>query len=145
MKPIEHKMNFGAGVLLVALLSCGSLVAAPTNQPADTNLVIRSTFVLPSSPKEGCDPFYPNSMRPYGTAQGAPHVVTIASLSLKGISGTPDHRLVIINNHTFSEGEEGDVVMTGGRIHVRCIQITSHSAIIEAAGQRRELTLPDNP
>ncbi len=144
MKPFEHKMNFGAGVLL-AVLSSGSLVAAPTNQPAATNLVIRSTFVLPAGPKEGCDPFYPNSLRPYGTAEAAPHVVTISSLSLKGISGTPDHRLVIINNHTFAEGEEGDVAVLGGRIHVHCIQITSHSAIIEAAGQRRELTLHDNP
>jgi hypothetical protein len=66
-------------------------------------------------------------------------------LTLKGISGTAGHRLVIINNHTFSEGEEGDVAVSGGRIHVRCIQITSHTVIIEAAGQRRELTLPDNP
>lgn len=145
MKPFEHKMNLGAGVLLLAVLATGSLVAAPANQPAATNIVIRSTFVLPSSPKEGCDPFYPNSMRPYGPVESAPRVVTMTSLSLKGISGTPDHRLVIINNHTFAEGEEGDVAVLGGRIHVHCIQITSHSAIIEAAGQRRELTLHDNP
>jgi hypothetical protein len=64
---------------------------------------------------------------------------------LKGFSGTPGHRLVIINNHTFAAGDEGDVITEQGRIHVRCVEIRSHSVVIEVSGKYHELTSPDNP
>jgi hypothetical protein len=56
-----------------------------------------------------------------------------------------DHRLVIINNHTFAEGDEEDVSTPGGRIRVRCVEIRGNSVLVEADGQRQELTFQASP
>jgi hypothetical protein len=103
----------------------------------------KSVFIMPSKPQEGRDPFFPNSMRPYEAAMAANrHSAAVGSLELKGISGDPDHRLVIINNHTFAEGDEQDVITIAGRIKVRCLEIKPGSVVVEADGQRVELFLP---
>jgi hypothetical protein len=103
----------------------------------------KSVFVMPSKPQEGRDPFFPNSMRPYEAAMAAHrHSDAVASLKLKGVSGDPSHRLVIINDQTFAEGDVEDVTTSAGRIQVRCIEIKPGSAIVEADGQRVELSLP---
>jgi hypothetical protein len=103
----------------------------------------KSLFAMPSKPEEGRDPFFPNSMRPYEAAMAANrHSAAADSLELKGFSGDPLHRLVIINNHTFAEGDEQYVITSAGRIQVRCIRIQSRSAIVEADGQRVVLSLP---
>jgi len=81
--------------------------AAPVAQPAAPEVVSRSVFVIPTNPKDGRDPFFPNSTRLYETVSAAqPHIGDVSSLILKGISGPPDHRLAIINNHTFGVGDE---------------------------------------
>jgi hypothetical protein len=113
----------------------------------DTNSVSaeapKSIFVMPSKPQEGCDPFFPNSMRPYADAVVVNnHSAAVASLELRGFSGDSFHHLVIINNHTFAEGDELDVITSAGRVRVRCIEIKSNSAILEADGQRVELSMP---
>ncbi|MGB7768194.1 MAG: hypothetical protein WBN22_04995 [Verrucomicrobiia bacterium] len=119
--------------------------AAPAIQPDKTD-VIRSVFILPASPKEGRDPFFPDSNRPYAVAVVAkPRVADISSLVVKGFSGLLDHRLVIINNHTFAAGDEGDVIVPLGRIHVRCIEIKTNSVVIEVGGQRHELFYSNQP
>jgi hypothetical protein len=103
----------------------------------------KSLFVMPDKPQEGRDPFFPNSMRPYEAAMAANrHSAAVGSLELRGFSGDLLHRLVIINNHTFAEGDEQYVITAAGRIQVRCIRINPTSAIIEADGQRVELSLP---
>ncbi len=85
------------------------LVAAPAPQSNLTN-ASRSVFILPSSPREGRDPFFPDSTRPYKLAAAAnPRAADVTSLVVKGFSGSMDHRFVIINNHTFAAGDEGDV------------------------------------
>jgi hypothetical protein len=67
--------------------------------------------------------------------------VEISALTVKGFSGTPGHRFVIINNHTFGVGDEGDVITPSGRVHVRCTEVHSDYVAIEVNGQRRELHL----
>ena len=69
----------------------------------------------------------------------------MTSLVVKGFSGSMDHRLVIINNHTFAVGDEGDVVTSAGRIHLNCIEIKTNSVVIEVGGQRHELFYFDKP
>ncbi len=103
----------------------------------------QSVFVMPSSPQEGKDPFFPRSTRPYASAiktnqQATPAVV---DLHLKGFSGAPEHPLAIINNRTFESGEEGDVITTAGRARIRCVEIQSDAVIIQFNGQRRVLHL----
>jgi len=137
------KRAMAAG-LAAALSLASAAVAAPT-EPAAPETVTRSAFTIPTNPKEGCDPFFPNSNRPYETAMaGKPHVGDVSSLVLKGISGSADNRLAIINNHTFGTGDEQDLMTPAGRIHIRCIEIKSNAVVIETAGERHELKLPTN-
>jgi hypothetical protein len=101
----------------------------------------RSVFVVPASPKEGCDPFFPDSNRLFETLAPPPkHGIEATSLVFRGISGSPTHPFAIINNHTFAQGDDGDVLTPEGRIHVRCIEIKQNSVLVEYNGQRHELT-----
>jgi hypothetical protein len=68
----------------------------------------------------------------------------VSSLVLKGISGPPNHRLVIINNHTFGVGDEENLVTLQGPIHIRCVEIKARSVVIESGGQRHELSYANN-
>ena len=130
---------------VAAWLSAGFVMvlpvaAAPVAQPAAPEVVSRSAFVVPTNPKDGHDPFFPNSTRLYETVSAArPHAGDVSSLVLKGISGLPNHRLVIINNHTLGVGDEADLVTPQGRIHIRCVEIKARSVVIESGGQRHEL------
>jgi hypothetical protein len=96
-------------------------------------------FIMPSSPQEGRDPFYPESTRPYITSV-AHKILPVADLTIHGFSGTADNRTVIINNHSFGVGDEGDVITPSGRAHLRCLAINNNTVVIECDHQRRELT-----
>jgi len=125
--------------LAIGTLMPFAIQAAPAPQDDTTNL-IRSVFVIPSDPQEGRDPFFPNSTRPYKVAAVAtPRLEDVSSLVIKGFSGTGDQRLVIINNHTFAAGDEGDVETSSGRFHLSCVEVKSNSVVIEVGGQRHEL------
>jgi hypothetical protein len=43
--------------------------------------------------------------------------------------------MVIINNHAFMINDEGDVLTSSGRVHIRCLDIKPSNAIIEENGQ----------
>jgi len=141
--------NFSEKLMTVLLvIGCAMVpatLAAPAPQSSTTN-ANRSIFILPSDPREGRDPFFPDSTRPYKIAVAAnPRAADVTSLVVKGFSGSMDRRLVIINNHTFAAGDEGDVVTPGGRIHLSCLEIKTNSVVIEVGGQRHELFYFDKP
>jgi hypothetical protein len=140
---------------LAVLLLCMT-AASPNTQPqsntnskapATSTPVPQSVFIMPRGKHEGVDPFFPRSSRPYGpvlpiVAPTTPESVTVAvDLKLKAISGLPEHRLALINNHTFEAGEEGEVVTTTGRMRIRCLEITQDSAVVQVGPERRELHL----
>jgi len=109
----------------------------------------KAVFIMPSSPKEGADPFFPRSTGPYDryivlpkVPNTAPAVVT-AELRLNGISGSAERRLAIINNRTFEAGEEGDVVSGSDRVRIRVLEIKSESVVTQfvTGGVRKELHL----
>ena len=110
------------------------------SKPAPAPVPARSIFIMPTSPKEGHDPFFPQSTRPYGTSTVPAPKVEWTALKLVGISGSAEHRLVIINNNTFAEGDEQDVPVEGSRIHVRCLKISTNSVTLMVGGQTRELS-----
>ncbi len=68
-------------------------------------------------------------------------------LILKGISGTKDHRLAMINNQTLGAGESVTVKLAGSPVKLRCLEIRDKSVIVALDGQeaRRELWLRDGP
>jgi hypothetical protein len=131
--------------LFIALVMAVPPTATAAGQTA-TETAIRSVFVIPSNPQEGRDPFFPASTRPYQRAQTVahPHVADITSLVLKGISGPPDHRLAIINSHTFAVGDEQDLVTSQGRLRVHCVEIKSDTVVVEFAGESHELKYVPN-
>lgn len=120
--------------------AAGPLVAAQ----ADTNAPVKSVFTLPANPNEGRDPFFPNSMRPYeDAAPRQQRAVDLATVQIKGYSEIAGHRYVIINNHTFGEGDEGEVLTPGGRVHIRCLAVSADSVMVEANGTRQLLKFSD--
>jgi len=126
----------------VVAKSQGFVAQPPFIEPA----IPQSAFLQPKKPADGRDPFYPKSDRVYGVVSAPKTVPTnapTAELALKGISGTPEQPLAIINNRNFSAGEENDVVTPAGRIRIRCIEInrSTGSVIIQVGGQTRELRL----
>jgi hypothetical protein len=125
--------------LLMLAAAAGFAALGETTPPAPATVVAPvSVFIQPENPTQGRDPFYPESTRPYVTAVAA-HAAPAATLAIKGFSGTADDRTVIINNHSFAVGDEGDVMTPGGRVHVHCLVIKDNAVIIEADHQRREL------
>jgi hypothetical protein len=147
MKP-RNRIFPGLPAVLLPVAMAGSLAlrAAPQERPAKQETP-QSVFIIPNSPNEGRDPFYPQSTRRYSASPGAvapnasdsPLVVT-DSLALKSIVGG----LAIINNHSFAPGEEGDVIDSDGqRQHIRLLEIKSKtkSVVVKIGGQSVELTL----
>ena len=153
------QLNFKATFVNVAILTllaaqCVSN-AQSTNSAATTfatqppfiePAVPQSTFTQPKRREEGRDPFFPKSIRPYGEEakpKNVPTVTPIAELTLKGISGTPEQPLAIINTTTFTVGEEGDVLTRAGKIRIRCVEIrmSEGTVLIQVGGQSRELRL----
>ncbi|MGH8024296.1 MAG: hypothetical protein ACRED1_11980 [Limisphaerales bacterium] len=112
--------------------------------PADTNAPIKSVFILPTNPNEGRDPFFPNSMRPYQNF-AAKRAVDLTQLEVKGYSEIAGRRFVIINNHTFGEGDEGDVTTPRGHVHIRCLAVSATSVLVESDGERHLLKFYDQP
>jgi hypothetical protein len=140
-------------VLLTALGLGTSLLSAPAAPAAKTgntatNEIPKSVFTIPASKQEGCDPFFPNSTRLWGMSVTAqPTVVKenkptgIDCLVLKGLSGTVANPLAMVNGRTMARGEDAEINTDCGRLLVHCVDITTNSATVEVAGQRRELHL----
>jgi len=129
-------------------IACATVLAANVDPAihADQTEPPHSAFTIPADTKEGRDPFFPDSTRPYEAAAAAnPKVADVTSLVLKGFSGSLNNRLVIINNHTFAAGDEGDVITPVGRIHLTCIEVKTNSVVIEVGGQRHELFYANQP
>jgi hypothetical protein len=104
-----------------------------------------SVFVVPRKVVEGKDPFNPRSTRVYATE--APKVTPKPSLTtelaLKGISGTAERPLAIINNITFAVGETNDIVFKEGRLQLVCTEINmaTGTVMIQVGAEQRALRL----
>jgi hypothetical protein len=149
MKTRPHFLNAGSLITAMAFFGMIPSYCAPTDNPtsnkhvAESNAVPQSVFIVPTNDAEGRDPFYPKSERfqkrviPLDTSKPVP----VIPLVLKGLSGTGEHKLAIINGKTLAEGEEADITTSAGRTTVRLIEIKEKSVIIEVLGERRELRL----
>lgn len=116
--------------------------AAPAKPAAAPVVPERSIFVIPTNVKDGRDPFFPESTRAAQSTEAAPtetRTVEVSTLKVKGFYRDAKSALVIINNHTFAVGDEGDVITAGRRVHVRCLEIRPNLVVIEANGVKREL------
>jgi len=145
--------------VLVATLQTliGVASAAPSPAPAKTPPtskapptpvepeVPQSVFNVPGNPKDGKDPFFPTSPRPYvpGTVRTTNTTVKPITVDfvLTGISPFGEKPYAMINGRTFGNNEEGDIPTTAGKVHIKCVEIKADSVIIEFRGARQELML----
>lgn len=162
---------FGIAAVVLGLIALAPTVGgAPTNatakRPAATNRAVetagaetksappaltdqpipQSVFTVPKKKEEGKDPFFPASTRAGAEISTKPTgpAPVVAELLLKGISGTAENPLAIVNTTTFTTGEENDVITKVGRMKIRCLEInmSAGTVIIQVGGERRELRLP---
>ena len=149
MQPLSRLFRRRPLPLANLLLSLAPLATAAAQAPATSNAAPaepeppKSVFRIPSSPNEGRDPFFPQSaFRKPEVVRAAPSAPpAVAELELKGISGSPERRLAIINNRTFELGEEGTVLSNVGRVRLTCKDIGTNSVRVSINGQDRVLTL----
>jgi hypothetical protein len=117
--------------------------AVTNSAPAEPELP-KSVFNIPATPQEGKDPFYPSSLRLFAnltvTPTNRPTAIPV-ELQLKALSGVAGRRLAIINNSTFSPGEEGEVTTNVGRVRIVCVEIKDDSVVVLVGGQQRVLRL----
>jgi hypothetical protein len=141
MKSFFHLL---AGLPVLALGLLPGAVAAADNKAgaAAPTEMTQSVFVIPATPQEGRNPFFPNStmgmvvMRPRQTNQ-----TETLSFVLNGIT-SPPRSTAIINGRTFEIGEEAEVKLASGtRVLVKCEEITTDSATISVNRERRVLRL----
>jgi len=131
-------------LLVLAASTAGALLARADSKPTNSVPHIRSVFTAPKNSKEGRDPFFPESTRLVDISAPTNRAPEITSLTVPGISGTPEHLLAIINNHTFAVGDEGDVLTATGRIHLRCVEIQTNAVVVEVDGQLHRIKLETN-
>lgn len=131
------------GLILAATAAEKPAATAPKPAPAKPVIPVpaRSVFTQPASNRDGRDPFFPESTRAFENAQpvAGPRTVELSNLSIKGYSIVRGRPMVIINNHSFMVGDEGDVLVVGGRAHIRCVEIRSDTVVVEANGSRHEI------
>jgi len=141
MKPIANIfLNLAAAFLPMAMVGLSPLKAAPSVPSAGTNAP-QSVFVMPDGLKEGRDPFFPNSTRPYRDRPAPAGASELSDLKIDGITRARGHVFVIINNETFGVGDEADVKTPTGKLHIRCVRINDNDVTVEAGGQFLTLTL----
>jgi len=136
---IFRASSFGFVAALLLLPLAGS--AAPSKSTNAAPQDIKSIFVMPNSPKDGRDPFFPNATSLYQSAASpvpTARPMPLETLKLVGILG---NSLANINGVTFAVGETQEVKTSSGSISVRLLQIKARdeSVVIEANGLRREL------
>ena len=126
--------------------------ASPAPAPAPVAAEIpQSVFIVPTSERQGRDPFFPRTTRLFASSAPTVSIGVVKTnqpsvaveLVLKGISGSPERPLAIINNQTFAVGEENDVVSGARRMRIRCVEINvaAESVTIQVGNERRELRL----
>jgi hypothetical protein len=139
-----------AGLILCAVPACKPAAPpAPAAKPAaapnsavasatNTAFVAKVSVFEQLMPPKGRDPFFPNSHRrePEPVKGGSPDKpLPTAELVLKGIVGSTNHRLALVNDDILEVGEAGSVRVAGGHLGVRCLEIGEDYAVFKVEGE----------
>jgi hypothetical protein len=75
-----------------------------------------------------------------------PEPAWVQKIKLGGISGTPDHRLALINNKTFEKGDQSAVKIGKKLVIVHCLEIRESSVVVSIEGieDTRELKMSEH-
>ena len=149
MTTITLPLSFLRPALLTLLTASASFphtgLAAKAPDSRDTAPVATiSASAIPQSVfsyRAGKDPFFPNRVV---TPVLAPEPTKKEIMVLKGITGTPDRRVALINDRTFTKGEAGELKVGTNTFPIRVIDILEKSVTIEREGQTNELPLAEH-
>ena len=151
---IQNAKKLSWSVLVVGsvLLSIKSVAAPGARTPAATPAAaaaaapqepqqFKSVFV--DRPNFGRDPFFPNSPRRGKLVQDVvvEPTANFNNIVLKGISGSAEKRLAILNNKTFAAGEDGELRIGGHPTKIKIVEVREKSVVISINGVTRELFL----
>jgi len=145
MTTITLPLSFLRPALITLLTACAVFphtgIAAKAPDSAAPAATI-SALAIPESVfyyRAGKDPFFPNRV-----VTPAPEPTKKEIMLLKGITGTPDRRVALINDRTFTKGEAGEIKSGTNTFKIRVVDIKDRSVTIERAGQTNDLPLVDN-
>ncbi|MDB6111013.1 MAG: hypothetical protein JWR69_2763 [Pedosphaera sp.] len=135
-----------AGVLALSPGSSSAAEKGAATVPAGTNAapqelaVPLAIFDVTSSPVK--DPFFPLSTRQAvaAAATNGP-AISASSFTLKGLSGSTNQRLALINNRTLAVGEFAEVNTSAGKVKIQCLEIRETSVLIRTELQTEPLEL----
>jgi hypothetical protein len=120
--------------------------AVPPNlqAPSKPAQIPQAAFAVPSSPKEGRNPFFPQSgvTKPVLAEKGKPSKqLDVSAVILNGLTGPPK-RMAMINGRSFEAGESAEIRLPGGnKLRIVCEEIRDDSVLVLIANERRELRL----
>jgi hypothetical protein len=152
--PIECS-RFAVRLILFGAVVLASVAAAQTNAPkakqsSDASKaapseeeIPQSVFINPANKKEGKDPFFPRSERPYHYVQTTIKtnpLPAMGELKILGIS-SGERPLIIINNVTFGVGDALEIPTSGRKIKIQCLEIdlSAGTALIQHIGGERRV------
>ncbi len=135
-------ISFGNATAGSAETTAGKTMPAATVASADPSTPPpQSVFVIPATPKEGRNPFFPHSKPDLTSVSPKPDPVEAVTFLLNGIT-SPPKRMAMINGRTFEAGESGEVKFRGGtKIPIQCLEIRDDAVIIKVGTERRELRM----
>ena len=155
---MPHLTRRGAVLFSLALLPallCPATAAPAARSPApapriSTNAspaaavataVPQSVFIVPTSPKQGRNPFFPRSTFNAPPTQAKPQPIDTSAVVLNGLT-SPPRVTAMINGRTFEPGESGEIKLrNGARVLVRCLEIRTDAVVAIIGAQRCELRL----
>ena len=132
-----------ASTVCLAFPCSGFAAKAPDSADMPASMTINA-LAIPRSVfdyRAGKDPFFPNRVV---TPAPAPDPEKTERLIIKGITGSSDRRVALINDRTFAKGEAGEIRLGTNTFQIRVIDIKDKSVIIERAGRTNELPLVEN-
>jgi hypothetical protein len=144
--PLSFLRPAALGIAFTICLGCPQLGFAAKAPDSDARATVATARprAIPESVfdyRAGKDPFFPNRVV---TPVPVPEPAKREIMVLKGITGTPDRRLALINDRTFTKGEVGEIKSGTNEFKIRVIDIKDRSVTIERAGQTNELPLVEN-
>ncbi len=137
-----------AWLLHAAVVHAASTPAPAVQPPTNSNPVAaiaspipQSIFIIPASPKDGRNPFFPRSTLNSPVVKPKPLTVDTSAVVLNGLT-SPPRPTAMINGRTFERGESGEVRLpTGARVRIQCLEIRADAVVVVVGSQRCELHL----
>ena len=113
----------GLQLALLAAVAFSAQAAAIETNAAPAGFAVQKS-VFDDDLKNGRDPMFPRSLRRgKAVAAQAPVIAPLIQLTLKGISGSGNRRLALINNQPVAAGETAVVKIATGQVTVHCWQV----------------------